>query len=140
MQSGTIRSRRPISAANDIAGAATGDLDRMILEKGITIGADDQLRRGFAGAVRIVSAQVVLLAVAVMPFAVFVAFVRRDENGGARFLVTPERIQQMQRPHDIDVEGLARLAVGLAHQRLGGEVENKIRLALTEACARTPAS
>jgi hypothetical protein len=70
----------------------------MILKKRMAIGGNDQLRRRFAGAVRITSAQRIGLAVAVVPFAVFVAFVGGDENRRARFWRNPERLQQFKVP------------------------------------------
>ena len=45
-----------------------------------------------------------------MPFAVFVAFVGRDENRRARLFEVLERLEQMQRAHAVDVKSFARAA------------------------------
>ena len=71
-----------------------------------------------------------------MPFAVFVAFVRRDENRRARLFEIPERLQQMQRAHGVDVKCFARARVGFPDQRLGRQVKNKIRFALADRLAQ----
>ncbi len=67
-----------------------------------------------------------------VPFAIFVAFVRCDEERRARLFYAPERFEQMQGPHRIDVERFAGAEVGLADQRLGGQMENKVRFAFID--------
>src|ERR1019366_10577248 len=79
---------RPVATPDDVAGARAGDFYRMIFEKRTPPRADGDFRRRLAGTVRIVSAQRILLAITVEPLAILVAFVGRNQHGGAWFLQT----------------------------------------------------
>jgi hypothetical protein len=128
MQSGTIRSVRPITTADDVAGAGAGELHWMILEKRFAKRRDGNFGRGFAGTVRVVSAQAIFFAVAMNPFAVLVTFVRCDEDGGARFVQGAQSFHNVDCAHDIRGISLDWLVIGETDNRLRSEVQNKIRL------------
>ena len=63
-----------------------------------------------------------------IPLAVLVTFVRRDDDGGAGFFQRAQGFQNVRRAHDVRGVGFQRMLVGIADERLGGEVKDKIRL------------
>ena len=73
-----------------------------------------------------------VFAVAPVPFAVFVAFVGGDVDDGADAGGVAHAFQQVNGAHDVGGVGVDRVAVGLAHQRLGGHVDDDIRLGLLQ--------
>ena len=126
---------RPVPAADDVARAGAGDFDGMPGEERAAVGGDGQLRHPFAGAVGIEAAHRVFFPVAVHPFAVFVALVGGDENGGARFAERAQGFEDVDGPHDVGGVGLHRFLVGEADEGLRGEVEDEVGLDGLDAAA-----
>ncbi|MNZ89894.1 hypothetical protein D3C78_1088350 [compost metagenome] len=70
--------------------------------------------------------QSILLAVRPEPFTVVVAFVTGDHQHGTYRLALPCCFKQIDRANHIGRIGIQRCAVGLTHQRLGGQVQNNL--------------
>lgn len=119
---------RPVAAADDIARAHRDDADRTGPhgEIAVAVGVDHQLGRGLAGAVGLAAAEAVDLAIAPGPFLVGVDLVggHHDDRGDA--VRGAQRLEQMGRAHDVGGVGADRIGEGVAHQRLGGEVEDDL--------------
>ena len=88
---------------------------------------DDNLRRRFAGAIWIATAQWVRLA-AGRASGILVALVTRDDKHDAGSPVRAHRLEQIRRTLGVDLECLARAGIALPHQRLRRQVKNEIRL------------
>src|SRR6185437_3904097 len=78
----------PISPADHIAGAGSGDGDfvlRVFLgrKKRVSIGAGDQFRTGLAVAVGIVPAEGIVLAIGPDPLLILITFIGGDDDDGA---------------------------------------------------------
>src|SRR5882724_4594656 len=74
------------------------------------------------------STEMVFLGVCVVLLAVLIALVRRHHDRGAIFSQRAQRLEDMHGAHDIRGVSFQRMFVGITNERLGGEVENKIRL------------
>ena len=116
----------PIATADDVAGAGAGDFNGAVFEKGSAIGVDDEFSSGFAGAVGVVAAEGIVFAVGVEPFAVFVAFIGGDEDGGAGFIEFAEGLEDVGSADGVGVPGFKGDFVGEADEGLGGEVEDEV--------------
>jgi len=79
-----------------------------------------------------VAAHGFVFAVAPVPFAVFVAFVGGDVDDGADAGSVAHGFQEVNGAHDVGGVGLDRAAIGLAHQGLGGHVDDDVRLGLLQ--------
>ena len=136
----------PVAAADDVAGAGGGDADSRRLarvrrvEIGAAIGGDGQLGGGLAGAIGVVAAEGVILAVGAEPFAVFVALVGGDTDRGADAVAglvarreLAQGVEQMNGAHDVGGVGLDRLAVGQSDQGLCGQMKDIVRLGSEDA-------
>ena len=123
---------RPVSATDHVAGTGRGHTDRGVGTRkiGAPVGGHHELGRTLGGTVRIVTAHRVFLAVSMGPFAILVTLVGRDDDDGARTSGEADRLEHVDRAHDVSRVGLHRLLVGQAHQRLRRQMENKIRTRL----------
>ncbi len=99
-------------------------------EEGLAVGGGDQLGAGFGGGVGVVAAQRVGLAVAPVPFPVFVALVGGDGNDGAHGGSVADGLKDVCGSHYVRRVGAKRIRVGEAHQRLRGHVDDDFRLEL----------
>ena len=73
-------------------------------------------------------AQRLIFAVAPSPFAIVVAFVSSDVDHGTHARGGAHGFEQVDGSHHIDGIRFDRGGVRIAHQRLGGEVENHLGL------------
>src|SRR5262249_48713093 len=74
----------PITTSNHVSGPIAGYFNRMILKKRSPVRANGDFSGCFARAVRVMSTKGIFLSIPTPLFAVFVAFVGRNKNGGAR--------------------------------------------------------
>ena len=120
----------PVSAADDVAGAGTGEEDEGVGtgEVGSAVGSDGDFRSSFAGTVGIVPAHGVLLAIGVEPLAVFITLIRGDHDGHAGMGEGAEGIHDVDGAHDVGDESGDGDVVGKPDEGLGGEVKDEIRL------------
>ncbi len=120
--------RRPVAGTDHVARARGGQRDRAARsEKGGTEGRRHQFFAALGGAVRIVAAHGIVLAVGVVLFAVLVALVARHHDHGARPAGAPHGVEHVGRAAHVDVERLDGIGVGAAHERLCRQMEHHLR-------------
>jgi hypothetical protein len=113
-----------IAAAHHISRPGCCDSYSGFIEEAVTIGGGDDFRARLAGAVGVISAEGVALAVGVLPLAVFVALVGRDDNNRFDSAGLAAGLKEIGCSKDIGLKGFERIPVGLTDKRLGGEVED----------------
>src|SRR6185436_10769040 len=79
---------RPVTSADDVTGARAGDADTVLVKfvgrkEGRSVARRDELRARLAVRVRILSAQLVYLAISPRPLAIVVALVAGDHDHAA---------------------------------------------------------
>ena len=107
---------RPVATAQHIAGARCRQCRGRIGQKGITVTGHHQFSGRLAGAVGIVTAQGVVLAVGAVPLPIAVHLVGGHHDDDAHTATVAHRVEQMRGPHDIRCQSLHRLGIRLAHQ------------------------
>ncbi len=122
---------RPVAASEHIAGARRGHGHAMHgvfggRKKRIAKGLHPQFRAGFAVAIGVLPAQVVIFVVTPRGFEVFVYLVRGDDDDGANAGRMAHGLKNLQRAQQIDRKCFERVGVRDAHERLGGEVEDNL--------------
>ena len=118
--------RRPVAAADDVAGTGAGQMDAGCVEEGGAVSGGDQFGTGLAAGIGIGAAHGFVFAVGPDPFAVVVALVGGDVDHGLDAGRLAHRFQQVDRAHDVDGVGFHRRGVGVAHQRLGGQMQHDV--------------
>ena len=108
--------RRPITAADDVAGAYGRDTDMTGSEKRLAISVDDKLGTRLAHAIWLTATEPIVFPKLPVQFQVLIDLVGRDDDNAAHAIDLAHSLQQLDRPHDIDIESLHRLAEGLADQ------------------------
>ncbi len=96
-------------------------------QEGAAVARRDQLGGRLAGAVGIVAAEGIVLAVRIRPLVVAIDLVGRDDDGDADVVEIAQRVEQMRRAHRVGREGRERVAVARPHQRLRREMEDDLR-------------
>ncbi len=97
-------------------------------KKRITIRSHDDFRCRLARAVGIVAAERIGFFKTTRLTSVLVAFVGRDHDDGAGKIRLANGFEQIRGAEHVGRDGFHRLAVGNAHERLRGEVENELGL------------
>ncbi len=106
---------------------AVAILTGLCREEGAAPRGDGNFRGRLARAIGVVAAQGVDLAVGMEPLAILVAFVGRDEYGGAGVINEAQALEDVDRAEDVGLPGLDGLFVRETDEWLGGEVEYEIR-------------
>ena len=119
---------RPVAAADDVARARARHADAALFEERAPIGGRHELGRALAGAVRVVTTHRVGLAVRLDLLAVLVALVTGDDHDRAHRRKCSHGLEHVGGAHHVRLEGVDRLAVALAHQRLRRHVQHDLRL------------
>ena len=128
---------RPVAAADDIAGARSGDQGCVLRrKKGLAVAGYDELGRGFRGAVGVVSAKRIVLAVAPRPFMVLVDLVGRHHDDGLHVRSLAAGIEQVCGADDIGGPGFQRRTIGATHQRLCRQMEHDLGPGLGYRCGK----
>ncbi len=124
--------RGPVATTDDIARAGGGDgnvmavglaegVDRKI---GLAEGGADNLRAGLAARIGVVAAEGIGLAVGPNPFLVLVTLVGGDGDDGADARGAADGVEDLGGADDVGLEGADGVFVGVANERLSGEVED----------------
>src|SRR5581483_11348644 len=122
----------PVATADHVSGARRSYCRAVLREERAPVGGGDQLCRTLAGAVRIVAAHRVVLAISPEPFAVFIAFITRDHHNGPYRRRVPRGFEHVHRSHHVGCICLNWLSVGTPHQRLRRVVEHDFRRVIFE--------
>jgi len=121
----------PVSTTDDITGSGTGyDRTNGFIRTGkvrLAIGCRYQFRAGLAAGVRIVSTQRLAFPISPNPLTVFITLVARHVQQRTNTLRLAHRFQDMHGTHDVGRVRFYRVAVRVAHQRLGSQVNDDIR-------------
>ena len=96
-------------------------------EKRLPIGRGDELGATLRIRIGIASAHRLVLAISPDPLPVHVALVARDVDDDAGLLQLPERLQQMNRAHDVGRIGFDRIVVAATNDRLRRHVDHDVR-------------
>lgn len=127
----------PIAATDDISCASGSEAGGMsiglvMIKKGRAIGLDDELGAGFAIGVWVEAAKRIDLAVSPVPLMIFVAFVGGHDHYCANRWAGAHSVEEMNRAHDVGLVGEPRFEVREANERLGGHVDDDVRLGIRE--------
>jgi len=125
---------RPVSAADDVARAGGRKRAAQRREERVSIRRAQQLRACLARAVRIVTAENVVLAVAPVPLVVAVALVRRDDDGRRNRVARADSVEHVSRARHIDGERLGGVIVRVADDGLCGQVKDDVGPGLEKRC------
>ena len=118
---------RPVASADDVPGANGGDRGA-VREEALAVGRGDQLGSGLAGAVRVAAAQRVSLDEGPAGLGILVGLVARHDDDRADRRASACGLEDVDRAHDVGLEGIARLLVRASDERPGGQVEDHRRL------------
>ncbi len=102
------------------------------LEEGGTVTVHDDLRRTLAGTIWVIPTHGIVLTICIYPFVVLVAFIAGYDDTGSNPFAGSDRLQQVDRAHDIRPERVHRVLIGPSHQRLGRQMEDDVRLERAE--------
>ena len=119
---------RPVTASDHVARSGAGDAHPLRLQKRRSITGRNQLGGRLAGAIRIVPPQRIRLAVRIDPLLIVIDLVGGDDHHRPHRIQPAHRFQQMGRAQYVGGEGANRVHVAFPHQRLGGQMENDLRL------------
>ena len=114
----------PVAPADHVAGAGAGNGRGTFVEEGAAVGTGHDLRRGFAGAVRVMPAQRIHLTIRIDPLAILVAFVGGHDHHAQQRRNAAAGLQHIRSPHGIRRKGGHGFAVTLAHQCLRRHVND----------------
>ena len=125
----------PVAATDYVPGSCTGQFHTMLRqairgEERVPVGPDRQLGRPLAAAVGIPFAHGIVFPISPDLLAVFIALVARNGDDGAGASQAANGIQHVDRAHHVHVEGLTRVLITFADDRLGSEVQDEIRIGL----------
>ena len=102
------------------------------VEEGRPVSGAYKLRAPLAGAVRVVAAHGVALAVSPGPFPVLVAFVARHVDYRRDRIAEAAILEHVDSAPDVCIEGLLGVPVSPPYEGLGSEVEDELRLEVVE--------
>jgi hypothetical protein len=123
----------PITSPDDITGTSRSQFDWLIQsKKRRAVGPDDDLGCAFAGTVGVMAAHGVLFPISVKPFAIPIAFIGSHRHNPTGIPRKAHGIKDVDGAHNISGKGFGRDLVRESHQRLGGEVENNLRLEILQ--------
>ncbi len=125
---------RPIAAADDIACARGGDR-RSVGKEAVAKTHRHQLRTGLAVAVGIMAAETIGFDERPAFIMVFVHFVARHDEHAFQLLESPAGLQQDGGAEHVGRVRRERVAIRLAHQRLGGHVNHDLRIRADQCIA-----
>ena len=124
---------RPVSAADDVAGARAGQRRRsgssgsgLGREVGAPVSRGDQLRTALAARIGIVSPHRFVLTVSPGPLAIFVALVTGHVHDGSNVPAASSGLEHVNRSHDVGAVSFHRIGVGTTHQRLCRHVKDHL--------------
>src|SRR6185437_14498957 len=91
---------RPVAAADDVAGARAGHRHTLYGEVRVAIAADDDLARGFAGAVRIVAAERIVFGIGAPLATLAVDLIGGDHHRDAHAVDAAQGVEHIGGAHD----------------------------------------
>ncbi len=116
---------RPVAAANDVAAAGIRNQHAIAaLCQRRAIGSRHQLGAGFGGAIGILAAEWILLAIAPDPILIAINLVGGDADDGLDAGREPRGLEHMRGAQRIGGEGLDRIGKGFRNQRLRGQMND----------------